>query len=123
MPLFKRSLFYLLCTVCFSQVANAQVFTIRDAIKQTVNTNPGVAEAAANRRATESEMRQVQSTLLPQVRLEEYRRFSELFERDVYDILSLEASLERRSGVPGSAAPSLVRSRAEALIAELSQTP
>ena len=70
MLLFKRSLFCFLCTVCFSQVANAQVFTIRDAIKQTVTTNPGVAEAAANRRATESEMRQVQSTLLPQVRLE-----------------------------------------------------
>lgn len=54
----------------FSGAAQAQVFPIQDAIKQTILTNPGVSEAAANRRATESEMRQVQSTLLPQVRLE-----------------------------------------------------
>src|SRR5262249_11829088 len=33
-------------------------------------TNPGVGEAAANRRATEAELRQNQGTLLPQVRLE-----------------------------------------------------
>jgi adhesin transport system outer membrane protein len=65
-----RSLIYFLCTVCLTPAASAQVFSIQDAIKQTVATNPGVAEAAANRRATESEMRQVQSTLLPQVRLE-----------------------------------------------------
>lgn len=50
--------------------AQSQVLTIQSAIKQTVTTNPGVYEASANRRATESEMRQVQSTLLPQVRLE-----------------------------------------------------
>jgi outer membrane protein, adhesin transport system len=45
-------------------------FTIIDAIKQATQTNPGVGEAAANRRATEAEMRQVQGTLLPQVRLQ-----------------------------------------------------
>jgi adhesin transport system outer membrane protein len=45
-------------------------FTIHDAIGQAITTHPGVGEAAANRRATETEMRQVQSTLLPQVRLE-----------------------------------------------------
>ena len=50
-------------------VAN-DAFTIVDAINQAVTTNPGVGEAAANRRATEAEMRQVQGTLLPQVRLE-----------------------------------------------------
>ncbi|WP_371817831.1 TolC family outer membrane protein [Bradyrhizobium sp. CCBAU 53421] len=33
-------------------------------------TNPGVGEASANRRATESELRQTQSTLLPQVRID-----------------------------------------------------
>jgi argininosuccinate lyase len=55
---------------------------------------------------------------LPQVRLEEYRRFSELFERDVYDILTIESALEARSGVPGSAAPSLVRAAAERILAE-----
>jgi len=45
-------------------------FPIIDAINQAVQTNPGVGEAAANRRATETELRQTQSTLLPQVRLE-----------------------------------------------------
>jgi outer membrane protein, adhesin transport system len=45
-------------------------FTIIDAINQAVQTNPGVGEAAANRRATETELRQNQGTLLPQVRLE-----------------------------------------------------
>ena len=70
MPSFKRSLVYIVLTTCLTHSANAQVFSIQDAIRQTVNTNPGVSEAAANRRATESEMRQVQSTLLPQVRLE-----------------------------------------------------
>ncbi len=49
---------------------SAEVLTLQGAIKQTIVTNPGVGEAAANRRATESEMRQVQSTLLPQVKLE-----------------------------------------------------
>ena len=48
----------------------AEVFSVRDAILQAVTSNPGVGEAAANRRATETELRQVQSTLLPQVRLE-----------------------------------------------------
>jgi adhesin transport system outer membrane protein len=50
-------------------VAN-DAFTIVDAINQAVITHPGVGEAAANRRATEAEMRQTQGTLLPQVRLE-----------------------------------------------------
>jgi len=45
-------------------------FTIFNAIDQAVTTNPGVGEAAANRRATEAELRQNQGTLLPQVRLE-----------------------------------------------------
>jgi outer membrane protein, adhesin transport system len=48
----------------------AEVLSVRDAILQAVTSNPGVGEAAANRRATETELRQVQSTLLPQVRLE-----------------------------------------------------
>ena len=51
-------------------VANDGAFTIVDAINQAVATHPGVGEAAANRRATEAELRQVQSTLLPQVRVE-----------------------------------------------------
>jgi len=50
--------------------ARAEWFSINDAISQAVLTNPGVGEASANRRATESELRQTQGTLLPQVRLE-----------------------------------------------------
>jgi len=50
--------------------ARAERFSINDAISQAVLTNPGVGEASANRRATETELRQTQSTLLPQVRLE-----------------------------------------------------
>jgi len=50
--------------------ATAQVFSINDALRQTMLTNPGVGEASANRRATESELRQTQSTLLPQVRID-----------------------------------------------------
>ena len=50
--------------------AGADPFSINDALHQAVQTNPGVGEASANRRATESELRQTQSTLLPQVRVE-----------------------------------------------------
>jgi adhesin transport system outer membrane protein len=53
------------------QTASAQgVYGLNDAIQQAVRTNPSISEAAANRRATESELRQNQGTLLPQVRLE-----------------------------------------------------
>ncbi|MEX0591691.1 MAG: TolC family outer membrane protein [Xanthobacteraceae bacterium] len=45
-------------------------FSIIDAIHQAVQTHPSIGEAAANRRATESELRQNQGTLLPQVRIE-----------------------------------------------------
>ena len=48
----------------------AEPFSINDALKQAIQTNPGVGEASANRRATQSELRQTQSTLLPQVRIE-----------------------------------------------------
>src|SRR6266581_9627705 len=50
--------------------AAAEVFSINDALRQTVQSNPGVGEASANRRATETELRQTQSTLLPQVRVD-----------------------------------------------------
>ncbi|HVV43504.1 MAG TPA: TolC family outer membrane protein [Nitrobacter sp.] len=62
--------------------AHAQGFTINDALKQAITTNPGVGEAAANRRATESELRQQQGTLLPQVRLES-RWGPERFNQDI----------------------------------------
>src|SRR5262249_25106564 len=48
---------------------HAEAFLINQAISQAVDTNPCVGEASANRRATESELRQTQGTLLPQVRL------------------------------------------------------
>lgn len=50
--------------------ARAEQFSINDALRQAMQTNPGVGEASANRRATESELRQTQSTLLPQVRID-----------------------------------------------------
>ena len=50
--------------------AAAEVFSINDALRQAMLTNPAVGEASANRRATQSELRQTQSTLLPQVRIE-----------------------------------------------------
>ena len=56
--------------VTTSPVAAKRGFSIIDAIQQAVSSNPGVGEAAANRRATETELRQNQGTLLPQVRVE-----------------------------------------------------
>src|SRR5215216_2479945 len=61
----------LLLGCAFPHVAHSQsAFLINDALKQAIATNPGVGEAAANRRATDAELRQQQSTLLPQVRVE-----------------------------------------------------
>lgn len=48
----------------------AEPFSINDALREAAKSHPGVGEASANRRATESELRQTQSTLLPQVRIE-----------------------------------------------------
>src|SRR5215212_5513456 len=50
--------------------AGAEPFSITDALREAAKSHPGVGEASANRRATESELRQTQSTLLPQVRVE-----------------------------------------------------
>jgi adhesin transport system outer membrane protein len=66
-----KSAYLALAGICLAVLpAKAEVFTINDALSHTIKTNPGVGEAAANRRATESELRQTQSTLLPQVRIE-----------------------------------------------------
>jgi adhesin transport system outer membrane protein len=60
-----------LAWMCMTEASWAQSrVSIHDAIRQTIQTNPGVGEATANRRATEAEWRQQQGTLLPQVRLE-----------------------------------------------------
>ena len=52
--------------------ATAEPFSINDALREAAKSHPGVGEASANRRATESELRQTQSTLLPQVRIDAY---------------------------------------------------
>lgn len=67
-----------LCNWSYAQSA----FTINDALKQAIKTHPGVGEAAANRRATETELRQQQGTLLPQVRVEA-RYGPERFSQDI----------------------------------------
>jgi adhesin transport system outer membrane protein len=67
---FSRAIAVLACASAIVTAASAAPFTINDAIRMAVQTNPTVGEAAANRRATEAELRQTQSTLLPQVRLE-----------------------------------------------------
>jgi adhesin transport system outer membrane protein len=65
-----KSIYLAIVGLIVATGAGAEPFSINDALKQAVHTNPGVGEAAANRRATESELRQTQSTLLPQVRLD-----------------------------------------------------
>src|ERR1700704_3488989 len=67
----KAALFAILgLAAAISPARAGEPFSINDALLQAAHTNPGVGEASANRRATESELRQTQSTLLPQVRLE-----------------------------------------------------
>lgn len=61
---------------------HTSAFLINDAISQAVLTNPGVGEASANRRATETELYQTQGSYLPQVRLES-RIGPEKFTQDI----------------------------------------
>jgi hypothetical protein len=51
----------LLCSCSILTEARAERFSINDAISQAVLTNPSIGEASANRRATETELRQTQS--------------------------------------------------------------
>ncbi len=66
----KRAYFAVAGLILAASPAWSEPFSINDALKQAVQTNPGVGEASANRRATESELRQTQGSLLPQVRLD-----------------------------------------------------
>jgi adhesin transport system outer membrane protein len=66
---FQASAIVLLLS-CAPSGVRADAFLINDAISHAILTNPGVGEAAANRRATETELRQTQGSYLPQVRLE-----------------------------------------------------
>jgi adhesin transport system outer membrane protein len=74
--------FLTLPTIAAAPAGAAEPFTIQDAILQAVRTHPGVGEAAANRRATDAELRQQQGTLLPQVRLEARTGYSRFDHRD-----------------------------------------
>ena len=66
-----KSAYFAIASICLAAYpARAEVFSINDALTQAIQTHPGVGEASANKRATESELRQTQSTLLPQVRIE-----------------------------------------------------
>jgi outer membrane protein, adhesin transport system len=66
---FRIAAILLLSSAAWNE-ARAERFSINDAISQAVLTNPGIGEASANRRATETELRQTQGAYLPQVRLE-----------------------------------------------------
>jgi adhesin transport system outer membrane protein len=67
---FKLLIVIIIFGAGFKAAWSAEPFSITDAINQAVKTNPGVGEAAANRRATEAELHQSQGALLPQVRLD-----------------------------------------------------
>src|SRR5579859_3015453 len=56
--------------LAMSVPAAAETFSINDALREAAKSHPGVGEASANKRATQSELRQTQSTLLPQVRVD-----------------------------------------------------
>ncbi len=62
--------FVVALTLSTSHALAGEVYSINDALREAVQTHPGVGEASANRRATETELRQTQSTLLPQVRVD-----------------------------------------------------
>ncbi len=66
----KMRISLMLAVAVFSTAANAQRFSLEEAIRRAVATNPAVGEAAANRRATDFELRQSQGALLPQIRLQ-----------------------------------------------------
>lgn len=65
-----RVLVLVVSIFCCGAVHAKDGFTITDAIKQAVRTNPAVGEAAAGRRASDAELNQSKGVLLPQVRLE-----------------------------------------------------
>ena len=67
---FKLFLIIMISGAGFKAAWSAEPFSITDAINQAVKTNPGVGEAAADRRATEAQLHQSQGALLPQVRLD-----------------------------------------------------
>lgn len=99
-------LLFVICGVAGLGVVSAQAepFSINDAIRMAVQTNPSVGEAAANRRATEAELHQTQGTLLPQVRLDVQAGPIRSNERDV-----TPPPLGNGNWLPGSKATVSVR--------------
>ncbi|HOV05173.1 MAG TPA: TolC family outer membrane protein [Kaistiaceae bacterium] len=61
--------FLLSVAVYVGIVSDAQAMTIEEAIRLAVSTNPIVAEAAANRRATDHELQQARGSFLPRLDL------------------------------------------------------
>lgn len=66
----KLRLSLVVVLAALSGTAQAQRFSLEEAIRRAVTTNPAVGEASANRRATDYELRQAQGGLLPQIRLQ-----------------------------------------------------
>src|SRR5262245_65410165 len=100
-----RSLLLGSCLGVFGAGANAAPFTINDALRMAVQTNPSIGEAAANKRATEAELRQVQSTLLPQVRLEASAGPERLNNTATFTLRTINPTLNTGqyvAGAPGS---------------------
>lgn len=89
--------------------AEAAPFTINDALRMAVQTNPSVGEAAANKRATEAELRQVQSTLLPQVRLEASAGPERLNNPATYPLSNVVPTLNNGQYVAGAKGSIFVR--------------
>ncbi len=59
------------CTVgLLIQATACEAITLREAVQRTVETNPAIEAARANRRATDFEMKQAQGRALPQMTLE-----------------------------------------------------
>jgi outer membrane protein, adhesin transport system len=100
---FLRIAAVLLLVVTVGKNAKAGWFSINDAISQAVLTNPGVGEAAANRRATEAELHEAQGTLLPQVRLET-RLGPEKFDQQI-----VPPPIDNNKWLPGRSASVVVR--------------
>src|SRR6187551_3428199 len=97
---FSRAIAIAACASAIGTAASAAPFTINDALRMAVQTNPSVGEAAANRRATEAELRQVQSTLLPQVRLEASAGPERLNNPATYPLSNVVPTLKMASTLP-----------------------
>jgi outer membrane protein, adhesin transport system len=94
----------------FSAAAGAVVagsgFTIFDAINEAVTSNPAVGEAAADRRATESGLRQSQALLLPQIHLDASAGPERFNQQDI-----IPPPLGNNQWLPGSQGSVIVRQK------------